>query len=107
MSIPRASRYPGQSRQLRQGQPPSAVQLSAARQHGDPRIADGGCPYVILLLRDSSENPSCLLLHLCSMNLENFFIEPVSSHQLLGASLPQQSLPGEPVRPATPVSADP
>jgi len=59
-----------------------------------------------LLLRDSSENPSCLLLHLCSMSLDNFFVEPISSHQLLGASLPQESLPEEPVRPATAESAD-
>jgi S1-C subfamily serine protease len=39
------------------------------------------------------------------MNLENFFIEPVSSHQPLGASLPE-SLPEEPVRPAPVESAD-
>src|SRR6202030_680479 len=26
-------------------------------------------------------NPCCLLLHLCSMSLENFLIDPVSSHQ--------------------------
>src|ERR1700682_438787 len=35
------------------------------------------------------------------MNLDNFFIEPVSSHQPLGGSLPE-----EPVRPATAESAD-
>lgn len=35
------------------------------------------------------------------MNLENFFIEPISSHQPLGGSLPE-----EPVRPATAESAD-
>ena len=39
------------------------------------------------------------------MNLENFFIEPVSSHQPLGANLPE-SLPEEPVRPAPVESAD-
>src|SRR6202790_5558570 len=40
------------------------------------------------------------------MSLDNFFVEPVSSHQPLGASFPQESLPEEPVRPATAVSAD-
>src|ERR1700681_3753526 len=40
------------------------------------------------------------------MSLDNFFVEPISSHQPLGASLPQESLPEEPVRPATAVSAD-
>jgi S1-C subfamily serine protease len=40
------------------------------------------------------------------MSLDNFFVEPISSHQLPGVSLPQESLPEEPVRPATPVSAD-
>jgi S1-C subfamily serine protease len=40
------------------------------------------------------------------MNLENFFIDPVSSHQPLGASLPEGSLPEEPVRPAPAESAD-
>ena len=40
------------------------------------------------------------------MNLENFFIEPVSSHQPLGASLPEESLAEEPVRPATAESAE-
>src|ERR1700686_5648175 len=40
------------------------------------------------------------------MNLENFFIEPAASHQPLGASFPQESLPEEPVRPPTAVSAD-
>src|SRR6266704_1602300 len=40
------------------------------------------------------------------MNLDNFFVEPISSHQLLGASLPQESLPEEPVRPTTAESAD-
>ena len=61
---------------------------------------------MILLLRDSSQNPSCLLLHLCSMSLDNFFVEPISSHPPLGASLPEESLPEEPVRPATAESAD-
>src|SRR6202166_1584903 len=40
------------------------------------------------------------------MSLDNFFVEPIPSHQPLGASLPQESLPEEPVRPATAVSAD-
>ena len=40
------------------------------------------------------------------MSLDNFFVEPISSHQPLGASFPQESLPEEPVRPATAVSAD-
>src|ERR1700686_1788408 len=40
------------------------------------------------------------------MSLDNFFVEPFSSHQPLGASLPEESLPEEPVRPATAVSAD-
>src|SRR5467141_3302145 len=40
------------------------------------------------------------------MSLDNFFVEPISSHQLLGASLPQESLPEEPVRPASAESAD-
>ncbi len=40
------------------------------------------------------------------MNLENFFIEPVSSHQPLGASLPERRVPEEPVRPAPAESAD-
>src|ERR1700686_3673136 len=40
------------------------------------------------------------------MNLENFFIEPAASHQPLGASLPEESLPEDPVRPATAESAE-
>src|ERR1700732_644558 len=40
------------------------------------------------------------------MNLDNFFVEPVSSHQPPGASLPEESLPEEPVRAATAESAD-
>src|ERR1700693_2352001 len=40
------------------------------------------------------------------MNLDNFFIEPVSSHQPLGASLPEESLPEDPVRPAAAESGD-
>src|ERR1700688_4736516 len=45
------------------------------------------------------------------MSLDNFFVEPISSHQPLGASLPRESLPRESlpeelVRPATAVSAD-
>src|SRR5260370_12236949 len=40
------------------------------------------------------------------MSLDNFFVEPISSQQQLGASLPQESLPEDPVRPATAVSAD-
>src|SRR5467141_145864 len=40
------------------------------------------------------------------MSLDNFFVEPISSHQLLGASLSQESLPEEPVRPASAESAD-
>src|ERR1700724_3767386 len=40
------------------------------------------------------------------MNLENFFIDPVSSHQPLGARLPERRFPEEPVRPATAESAD-
>jgi S1-C subfamily serine protease len=40
------------------------------------------------------------------MNLDNFFVEPISSHQPLGASLPQESLPEEPVRPAPAESAE-
>ena len=35
------------------------------------------------------------------MNLDSFFVEPVSSHQPLGVDLPEGSLPGEPVRAAT------
>src|ERR1700682_1980466 len=51
-------------------------------------------------------NPSCVDIPLCSMNLDNFFVEPISSHQPLGGSLPQESLPKEPVRAGTAESAD-
>jgi S1-C subfamily serine protease len=40
------------------------------------------------------------------MNLENFFIELAASHQPLGASLPEGSLPEEPARPAPAESPD-
>ena len=51
-------------------------------------------------------NPSCVDIHLCSMNLDNFFVEPISSHQPLDGSLPQEGLPKEPVRAGTAESAD-
>jgi S1-C subfamily serine protease len=50
-------------------------------------------------------------VHLSSMNLDRLFIQPLSSHQALGASLPEESLPGanlpeETARTATPESVD-
>ncbi len=39
------------------------------------------------------QNPICIDVHLCSMNLDSLFVEPLSSQQPLGASLPEGALP--------------
>ena len=52
-----------------------------------------------------SQNPTCIDAHLCSMNLDSLFVEPLSSQQPLG-EFAGGSLPEEPVRAAAAESGD-
>jgi len=59
-----------------------------------------------LALVDSSQNPICIDVHLCDMDLDSLFLEPLSSHLPLGARLPDESSPEEAPRSAASESVD-
>ena len=44
------------------------------------------------MVRIPSQNPICIDVHLCSMNLDSLFLEPLSSQQPLGGDLPDGPL---------------